>query len=241
MANALYLSIVDDIKQKIISGNLSPEDMLKSESELMKEYKVSRMTIRKSLSLLSNEGYIYSIPGKGNFVRKPDTDIYQFRFNEYDSLVSQVDEIKLLSVTINQPSDSVMAQLLLNKDDQVVRIERLISSNNKPVALEIIYTSYVPNKPIIEDQLSFANFTKALELKHSFSLKKVLEIKIISEDKDTCKKLGVSENDYLFLITRKTLKIENNSPLTYSLFYIKKDSFILTAKSPEHDEGKKIF
>jgi GntR family transcriptional regulator len=241
MANALYLTIVEDIKKRIISGELCPEDMLKSESELMKEYNVSRMTIRKSLSLLSNAGYIYSIPGKGNFIRKPDKDIYQFRFNEYDSLVAQVDEIKLLSVTIEQPDVHIIAQLQLHESNQVVRIERLIQSEHEPLALEIMYTPYISNKPVIEDQLSFANFERALEQKHSFSLKKEIEIKVVPVNQDIHKKLKLSENDFLFLITRRTLKVDTGTPLTYSRFFINKERFVLIAKTPEYDEAKKIF
>lgn len=241
MPNALYLSIVDDIKKKIVSGSLKPEDMLRSESGLMKEYKVSRMTIRKSLSLLSNEGYIYSIPGKGNYIRKPDSDTYQFRFNEYDNLVPEVEEIKLLSVKIERPSVNIMQQLLLHEEDQVVRIERLIFGGGEAVALEIIYTGYIPNMPIIEDKLSFANFTKAIELKHSFSLRKELTIKFELPDKEIRGKLNLKEHENICLVSRKTIKTDTESPLTYSIFYIKKDSFVLTAKTPEHDEGKKIF
>ncbi|AOT70990.1 GntR family transcriptional regulator [Geosporobacter ferrireducens] len=241
MANVLYLSVVEDIKKRIISGALGPGDMLKSESELMKEYDVSRMTLRKSLSLLSNQGYIYSVPGKGNFIRKPDVDTYEFRFNQYDSLLTEIDEIKLLSVIIDTAPGDIQSNLSLKSGEQVVRIERLIYSDHRPIALEIVYTSYIPNKPVVEDKLNFANYSKALETKLAFGIKKELAIRIVEADRDLCKKLNIVESEDVFLVSKKTLKKENNAPLTYSLFYIKKEFFILTAKTPEEDDSRKIF
>lgn len=241
MANVLYLSVVENLKKKITSGILQPDDMLNSESELMKEYNVSRMTLRKSLSLLSNEGYIYSVPGKGYFIRKPDVDIYQFRFNEYDNLLTDIDKIKLLSVTIDEPTGDIINNLTIKKDQQVVRIERLVHCSEEPIAYEIGFTPYIPNKPVIEDKINFANYSKALEMKLAFSIKKEIEIKLIHADKNITNKLKLLENEKVFQVTKKTLKKDNNNSLNYSIFYIKTKYFILSAKTPEEDESKKIF
>lgn len=240
MSNVLYLAVVDDIKKKIISGELSPNDMLNSESELMKEYNVSRMTLRKSLSLLSNQGYIYSIQGKGNFVRKPNTDLYQFRFNEYDSLFPEVDEIKLLSVTIDTASGQVKTDLQLNHDDQVVRIEKLMLSTNEPIAFEILHTQYFANKPVVEDQINFSNYSRTLETKLAFAIKKELEIRIVKAGQYS-NRLDLTPDDDVFQISKKTINKDTRKPLTTSIILIKKEFFVITAGTPEEDEVKKIF
>lgn len=241
MANVLYLSVVDDLKKKITSGEILPDKILKSESKLMEEYSVSRMTLRKSLSLLSNEGYIYSVPGKGYFVRKPDTDIYQFRFNEYDSFLPDVEKIKLLSVKIDKPTEEMIDNFVISKDEQVVKIERLIFSNKEPVAYEIFLTPYIPNKPVVEDKLSFANYYKALEMKLPFSIKNTIEMKLVLANEIIADKLKIQEREYVFKVTKKTYKKDNNNLLNYSYYYIKPNYFILFAKTPEEDESKKIF
>ena len=68
MRKILYLDIVNDIKGKIEKGILKPGDLLPSENEMSEQFDVSRTTLRKSLALLVNEKYIYTIPGKGNYV-----------------------------------------------------------------------------------------------------------------------------------------------------------------------------
>lgn len=241
MANVLYLTVVEDIKKKIMDGLIKPDDMLKSESELMKEYLVSRMTLRKSLSLLSNEGYIYSVPGKGNFVRKPETDIFQFRFSDYDSLDCETDEIKLISVRVEEPDPETKFNLGMKPGDQVVVLERLSFCEHNPVAFEIVISPYIPNRPVVEDKLNFANYSKALESKMAFSIRKELEITLMATSENIEKRLKIPPGDMVFQINKKIIKKDTNQTLTISKFYIKKEFYSIKAGTPEEDDSKKIF
>ena len=131
MSDVLYLAIVASLKDKILKSQLKPGDMLNSETSLMNEYSASRMTIRKSLSLLSNEGYIYSVPGKGNFVCKPEVDIFQFKFNKYDGLNTHIDEVKLNSVKVMYPSKKIDKILNLDENQKAVEVKRNIIFGSK--------------------------------------------------------------------------------------------------------------
>ena len=71
-----YLNIYNDILGKIENGIYQVNDKLPSENILMKEYSVSRDTIRKSLNILEQNGYIQKTKGKGSFV----LDINKFNF-----------------------------------------------------------------------------------------------------------------------------------------------------------------
>lgn len=64
----LYQQVVDHIKQKIRKGTLKPGDRIGSHSDLVREYKVSLITVRKALSELINEKVLYSRMGKGTYV-----------------------------------------------------------------------------------------------------------------------------------------------------------------------------
>jgi len=68
----VYLRIEKNLRDKIEKGNIKPGDKLPTEEELVLQFKVSRMTLRKALSILSAEGYIYQIPGRGTFVTSPE-------------------------------------------------------------------------------------------------------------------------------------------------------------------------
>lgn len=62
--------IFEQLKEKIINGELKPKDRLPSENELCKAYGVSRTTIRQALSRLSNLDLIETVFGEGSFVKE---------------------------------------------------------------------------------------------------------------------------------------------------------------------------
>ena len=51
-----YYDLMEDLRAKILSGDIRPGDRLPSENELTKEYGVSRQTVRKALEILGDEG-----------------------------------------------------------------------------------------------------------------------------------------------------------------------------------------
>src|SRR3954453_19781633 len=68
----IFNKIVDQIK----SGEIPPNSLLPSENELKDQFVTSRETIRKALNLLSQNGYIQKVRGKGSIV----IDISKFDF-----------------------------------------------------------------------------------------------------------------------------------------------------------------
>lgn len=66
----LYLQIAEDISSSIVSGTLKLGDQLGSQQELAREYRVSLITVKKALSHLAHQGWIYSRVGKGSFVAR---------------------------------------------------------------------------------------------------------------------------------------------------------------------------
>jgi DNA-binding LacI/PurR family transcriptional regulator len=66
----LYQQIAEEIKAKIRSGALKVGDAIGSHSELTAQYQVSVITVKKALSDLIKEGYLYSRVGKGTFVAR---------------------------------------------------------------------------------------------------------------------------------------------------------------------------
>jgi len=64
--------ICDQLRAKIISGELQPGDKLPTESELCQLYQVSRTSVRQALANLSTLDLIEAKVGGGTFVKKAD-------------------------------------------------------------------------------------------------------------------------------------------------------------------------
>ncbi len=63
-----YKQVKEHIIGYITQNSLNYNDPIKSEIELMKEFGVSRHTIRKAIGDLVNEGWLYKQQGRGTFV-----------------------------------------------------------------------------------------------------------------------------------------------------------------------------
>ena len=66
--SSLHISISQQIQQQIDSGKYLPGDKLPSERELIKIYRVSRITIRRAIANLVQQGLVITHQGKGVFV-----------------------------------------------------------------------------------------------------------------------------------------------------------------------------
>lgn len=64
----IYEQLVDKIKELIIHRILKPDEQLPSVRVLSSQLTVNPNTIQRAYRELENQGYLYSIKGKGNFV-----------------------------------------------------------------------------------------------------------------------------------------------------------------------------
>ena len=67
----MYIQMAKHISEAIYLGEYRSGDMLPSENTLCKEYDVSRITVRQALNLLIQQGLVFSVHGKGTFVKTP--------------------------------------------------------------------------------------------------------------------------------------------------------------------------
>ncbi len=64
----IYEQITMQIKQMIISGEISAGDQLPSMRMLAKELRISVITTKRAYEDLERDGFIYTVMGKGSFV-----------------------------------------------------------------------------------------------------------------------------------------------------------------------------
>lgn len=66
--NFRYTELANHLREQITSGQIKPGQFLMSENELCKHYGMSRITVRKSLELLQEEGLLIKKAGQGSMV-----------------------------------------------------------------------------------------------------------------------------------------------------------------------------
>lgn len=64
---AKYKRVKEVIKTAILEGKIAPNEKISSENELVRQYDVSRHTIRQAIGELVSEGWLYREQGRGTF------------------------------------------------------------------------------------------------------------------------------------------------------------------------------
>lgn len=93
----LHQQIEDGIKQLIISGILNADEQLPSVRELSVNLTVNPNTVQRAYKQLENDGFIYSVKGKGNFVANV-SDVKNAKHTDelYNNLTAIVKELMYL-------------------------------------------------------------------------------------------------------------------------------------------------
>lgn len=142
----LYYQLKEVLKQQIRAGHLAPHTAIPSEPELVAQYHVSRATVRQALTELVHEGLLYRQHGRGTFVCEPR--IQQHTVSELTSLSEELRRRgrrpggMLFVSELVRGSQTVRDHLRLTDEEQVVRLERLRTADDAPIAYELDYLPY---------------------------------------------------------------------------------------------------
>ena len=71
----IYEQIKNQIKAQIVAEDLKADEGLPGMRTLASDLKVSVITTKRAYNDLEQEGYIYSMPGKGSFVKKLNEEV----------------------------------------------------------------------------------------------------------------------------------------------------------------------
>ncbi|APU17332.1 MULTISPECIES: GntR family transcriptional regulator [Actinoalloteichus] len=150
---AVYHQIADELRKKITSGGYEAGSRLPTETELIETYDSGRVTVRRALAVLAQEGLIESRRGEGVFVRRtpPLLRLGNTRFSRADrerGLGAFAAEAEKLGVSWEQESlgeievtDTPQAAIeVLGEANSAVRYRRMILAGT-PTQLA---NSYVP-------------------------------------------------------------------------------------------------
>lgn len=124
----LYYQLETILRKRILSGEFPPDVPLPSEESLGKEYEVSRITVRRALSALEQEGIISRKRGKGTFVSEKPRSLDSPRLSGFiEDIISMGIKTKTRVVDISwvEAPENVKERLNIKKQDKMLRIEKI--------------------------------------------------------------------------------------------------------------------
>lgn len=230
--NIKYLKIADKIKEKIYSEIYPSHTKLPSEKELCDEYGVSRLTIREALATLIDEGFVYSIPGKGSFVHDFSKYDYSVKLN-FDDVIKG-DPVYTLETAEIIPADIyTVYHLRIAPEDKVVFISGLITVDDEVVAYDERYIPYTKSIPIDPKSLEFKSFIRLFEGTWDVrSLEQTVGVKGLYLDLSIKQIMDLPERrDFPCVLIEKEVITNDQNPLGYNRLYVLKDYFKLEGAS----------
>ena len=136
----LYLQIRRIVLKSIRDQELQPGQKMPSVADIAKQSGVSRMTVRQALKMLMDDGWLYTVSGKGTFIanRTVVEQSLQNLRGWTEEVLSQgfIPSTKLISVD-DLPADiRISRELQVSAATPLVRIIRVRYASANPIALE---------------------------------------------------------------------------------------------------------
>ncbi|MGI6007628.1 MAG: GntR family transcriptional regulator [Ruminococcus sp.] len=106
----LYEQVAEKLQRMIEKGVLAKDEQLPSVRSLAMELSINPNTIQRAYGLLEQEGYIYPVKGRGNFVSPPESFIGERKagfFRELDELLLQGYDMGISRIEICEHVDGV--------------------------------------------------------------------------------------------------------------------------------------
>jgi len=158
----LYSQLVNIIKRNITAGMLNPGDQLPSESELCKNFNISRSTVRQAISMLEDEGLVVRKQGRGTYVAEPKVRRKTEKLYSFTSEISSMGltpSSKLVEYDVMEPTPDIMKMLELDSPSTLVyKFSRIRYVDGEAMILE---TSFYP-------QYLYPTLTRPMLSTHSF-------------------------------------------------------------------------
>ncbi|MCD6355792.1 MAG: GntR family transcriptional regulator [Anaerolineaceae bacterium] len=152
-----YYQLANIIRQLIENGDFQPYNAIPSERMLEERYNLSRPTIRQAINLLSKQGYLYRVQGKGTFVSPPKLQKGMLELTSFsEDMLSRglTPGHKILEFGYVKPDAKTRRQLKIeDKDKKVLRIKRLRFGDNEPIGLQDSYLSLGDKQTITREEI----------------------------------------------------------------------------------------
>ena len=95
----IYEQIIERFQNLILNGVLEPDTQLPSVRALAIDLSINANTIQRAYSELEKSGFIYSVKGRGNFVRADESLILKQKEKLLKHLTKQIKECKDVGVS----------------------------------------------------------------------------------------------------------------------------------------------
>lgn len=234
LSKPLYIQIQEYIAELILSGKLPPGTKLPSEREFSQELDVSRMTIRRSITELVNEGILERHHGSGTYVSKPKVT-YNAR-----ELINYIDAMATRGISTSSqllefgeiPASRRLAERLeVEIGSPLYRVSVLRLANRVPCVIERFYFPCERLPDLHEYDLERTNPDVLLTEGYGIQIGHIVQtFEAVAAADPITSILRVQESFPLLMITRTIYNRSDRKPVEYAQDFLRSDYARVTSE-----------
>lgn len=238
----------DWLRERLVAGEYAAHDQLPSEHDLGELFGVSRITVRRALATLENEGLIYRRQGLGSFAAPPKLPQGLVRLTDFAQDMERAGLAAASRVLFHGQAaapPAVAAALNVADGAFVVRLDRLRLGNGDPIALDRTWLPPFYAQFLEGHDLAKETIYRILERDYDIPIVRArYRIEATVAGGEEAKALEVPEGAALLLLERVSFTAADR-PIYYQRRYYRADrvAFDLELARSEsrgaggHDEG----
>jgi GntR family transcriptional regulator len=226
----MYVWIRETLRGEITQAVLKRGERLPSEHELAAKYNVSRMTVRKSIEDLIDEGLLYRRHGVGTFVAFPHLERDHTRLTSFfDKAKGEGIEtaVRLLILEVIPARQKVAKALDIAPGEPVIRVKTLRFANKLPITL---HDAHIPHKlfsRLIDENLEVQNLWTLFE-QCGYKVKRAIQkIEAREANKELARLMEIREGAPI-LFKERTVYADDGTPVEFTYCYNRGDIYSLT-------------
>lgn len=228
ISEPFYIQLKNLLIDEISSNKLRSMQRIPSVRTISKLAGVSPMTVTQAIRILQNEGWLYSIPGKGTFVEEKLKVI-----QKWQRIVGFSDEIRTQGLVPNTKviafvnealiDKSVAEKLRLDLGSNVIKLARIRYANNLPVAFATAYLDSTQVPGIENIDFGKQSLYHVLQTTYQKVLSRAYQtIEMVKVDKTIGDYLQLEPDSECFLTERITYT-DDDLPIEYVKSYYRGD------------------
>ncbi len=213
----LYYQLKEIFRSWIISGEFSENGRFPSENELQERFGVSRVTVRRALSELVNEGFLIREQGRGSFVVRPRVQDQLRRltsFTEDMQLRGLATESRILDFRMVH-DEEVARKMEIPQDEELVQLRRLRLVEGEAIAIQNAFVRHRFCPGILERGLLEGSLYKTLEESYGLRLGRAIQtVEAKPADEYEARLLALEVGQPVLVLERLTFLADGN-PIEY--------------------------
>lgn len=236
MKKPKYQTIQDSLRDEIISDKFKNGDRFYTESELIKKFNTSSITVIRALNELAKDGYLVRIQGKGTFVSRARKN-QSIEFSDVETFSINHDRVEVINIAKDNDPE-ILAKLRLASTDHYYLIERIRYNLSEAYMYQ---KSYIPETYINKD-FTDNNYYSSIYAKFLQDFDIYMPSQPFEETNEVVfpapnlvqEKLDINDNVPCIRQIRQTFATQNDGLFEYVESYKKWNYFKIKIESVHH-------